>query len=135
MVAGSEGIIANIQLEQGDQIVIPNKTDLIQVGGEVLMPQAVVYNPNANLDDYVVPGRVGLANVRTIRRIAIVHANGLVEFKGQGNVSQETKSWCCPRSTARPLQSVRTCPDHLPDRRGGKRSHQLSAPRNMRARQ
>ena len=40
-------------LEQGDLIVIPEKSDLIQIGGEVMMPQAVVYHPNMDIDDYV----------------------------------------------------------------------------------
>ncbi|MGL5485308.1 MAG: polysaccharide biosynthesis/export family protein, partial [Shewanella sp.] len=85
VVVADRGVIANIQLEQGDQIVIPNKTDLIQVGGEVLMPQAVVYNADANLDDYVAWAG-GFTERANDKRIAIVHANGLVEFKGQGKV-------------------------------------------------
>lgn len=64
VVVSDKGVIANILLEQGDQIVIPNKTDLIQVGGEVMMPQAVVYNKNASLEDYVA-GRAAIPTVRT----------------------------------------------------------------------
>ncbi|MGL5667001.1 MAG: polysaccharide biosynthesis/export family protein, partial [Shewanella sp.] len=71
VVVADRGVIANIQLEQGDQIVIPNKTDLIQVGGEVLMPQAVVYNADANLDDYVAWAG-GFTERANDKRIAIV---------------------------------------------------------------
>ncbi|WP_043761541.1 polysaccharide biosynthesis/export family protein [Aeromonas taiwanensis] len=106
VVVADKGIIANIQLEQGDQIVIPNKTDLIQVGGEVLMPQAVVYNPNANLDDYVAWAG-GFSERANDQRIAIVHANGLVEFKGQGNVQPGDQIMVLPKVDSKTMQSVK----------------------------
>lgn len=106
VVVADKGIIANIQLEQGDQIVIPNKTDLIQVGGEVLMPQAVVYNPNANLDDYVAWAG-GFTERANDQRIVIVHANGLVEFKGQGSVQPGDQIMVLPKVDSKTMQSVK----------------------------
>ncbi|MCT8985721.1 hypothetical protein [Shewanella phaeophyticola] len=53
VVISDQGKVANIQLEQGDIVFIPAKTDLIQVGGEVLMPQALVFNKNASVEDYI----------------------------------------------------------------------------------
>ena len=41
VVIADQGQVANIRLEQGDIIHIPAKTDLIHIGGEVLMPQAL----------------------------------------------------------------------------------------------
>ncbi|MGU5717605.1 polysaccharide biosynthesis/export family protein [Aeromonas taiwanensis] len=106
VVVADKGIIANIQLEQGDQIVIPNKTDLIQVGGEVLMPQAVVYNANADLDDYVAWAG-GFTERANDQRIAVVHANGLVEFKGQGNVQPGDQIMVLPKVDSKTMQSVK----------------------------
>ncbi|WP_439836628.1 polysaccharide biosynthesis/export family protein [Aeromonas caviae] len=106
VVVADKGIIANIQLEQGDQIVIPNKTDLIQVGGEVLMPQAVVYNPNADLDDYVAWAG-GFTERANDQRIAVVHANGLVEFKGQGSVQPGDQIMVLPKVDSKTMQSVK----------------------------
>ncbi len=106
VVVADKGIIANIQLEQGDQIVIPNKTDLIQVGGEVLMPQAVVYNANANLDDYVAWAG-GFTERANDQRIAVVHANGLVEFKGQGSVQPGDQLMVLPKVDSKTMQSVK----------------------------
>ncbi|MFS3821531.1 polysaccharide biosynthesis/export family protein [Citrobacter freundii] len=85
VVVSDKGVIANILLEQGDQIVIPNKTDLIQVGGEVMMPQAVVYNKSATLEDYVAWAG-GFTDRANDKRIAVVHANGLMEFKDGGGL-------------------------------------------------
>ncbi|MFQ2072083.1 polysaccharide biosynthesis/export family protein [Aeromonas veronii] len=106
VVVADRGVIANIQLEQGDQIVIPNKTDLIQVGGEVLMPQAVVYNEKANLDDYVAWAG-GFTERANDKRIAVVHANGLVEFKDQGSVQPGDQILVLPKVDNKTMQSVK----------------------------
>ncbi len=40
-------------LEDGDLIVIPEKRNLVLLSGEVLFPNALVYKPNASVDDYI----------------------------------------------------------------------------------
>jgi protein involved in polysaccharide export with SLBB domain len=79
VVVSENGNVANIRLEQGDEIVIPAHTDLIQVAGEVLMPQAIVYNPNASIRDYVAWAG-GFSERANYDRIAVVRANGLTVF-------------------------------------------------------
>jgi protein involved in polysaccharide export with SLBB domain len=79
VIVSENGKVANIRLEQGDEIVIPALTDLIQVAGEVLMPQAIVYNPNATVRDYV-SWAGGFSERANDERIAVVRANGLVVF-------------------------------------------------------
>jgi protein involved in polysaccharide export with SLBB domain len=79
VILSENGKVANIRLEQGDEIVIPAQTDLIQVSGEVLMPQAVVYNPNASIRDYVAWAG-GFSERANDERIAVVRANGLTIF-------------------------------------------------------
>jgi protein involved in polysaccharide export with SLBB domain len=79
VILSENGKVANIRLEQGDEIVIPAQTDLIQVSGEVLMPQAIVYNPNATVKDYVAWAG-GFSERANDERIAVVRANGLTIF-------------------------------------------------------
>ena len=79
VIVSENGKVANIRLEQGDEIVIPAQTDLIQVSGEVLMPQAIVYNPNATISDYVAWAG-GFSERANDKRIAVVRANGLTLF-------------------------------------------------------
>jgi protein involved in polysaccharide export with SLBB domain len=79
VIVSENGKVANIRLEQGDEIVIPAQTDLIQVSGEVLMPQAIVYNSNATIRDYVAWAG-GFSERANDERIAIVRANGLTVF-------------------------------------------------------
>jgi protein involved in polysaccharide export with SLBB domain len=79
VILSENGKVANIRLEQGDEIVIPAQTDLIQVAGEVLMPQAIVYNPNASISDYVAWAG-GFSERANDERIVVVRANGLTIF-------------------------------------------------------
>lgn len=79
VVVSEDGKVANIRLEQGDEIVIPAQTDLIQVSGEVLMPQAIVYNSDATIRDYVAWAG-GFSERANDERIAVVRANGLTVF-------------------------------------------------------
>ena len=106
VVVADKGVIANILLEQGDQIVIPNKTDLIQVGGEVMMPQAVVYNKNASLEDYVAWAG-GYTDRANDKRIAVVHANGLMEFKDGGDVMPGDQILVMPKVDSKMMQSIK----------------------------
>jgi protein involved in polysaccharide export with SLBB domain len=84
VIVSENGKVANIRLEQGDEIVIPVQTDLIQIAGEVLMPQAIVYNPEASIDDYVAWAG-GFSERADVERIAILHANGLTTFEDSGS--------------------------------------------------
>jgi protein involved in polysaccharide export with SLBB domain len=92
VVVSANGNVANIRLEQGDEIVIPIKSDLIQIGGEVLLPQAVVFNPNAVVGDYIAWAG-GFSERADDQRIAIVHANGLTTLvdvdQGKGWLSDD----------------------------------------------
>lgn len=106
VVVSDNGVIANILLEQGDQIVIPNKTDLIQVGGEVMMPQAVVYNEGAKLDDYVAWAG-GFTDRANDKRIAVVHANGLMEFQDAGSVRPGDQILVMPKVDSKMMQSIK----------------------------
>tara|TARA_Y100001968_G_scaffold111923_1_gene101361 strand:- start:248 stop:760 length:513 start_codon:yes stop_codon:yes gene_type:complete len=79
VVVSENGDIANILLEPNDTIVIPEVTDLVHVGGEVLLPQSVVFNPEATTEDYVAWAG-GFTERAEDERILIVRKNGNVNF-------------------------------------------------------
>ncbi|MEP3349820.1 MAG: polysaccharide biosynthesis/export family protein [Marinomonas sp.] len=106
VVISEDGNIANVMLEQGDVIVIPFKTDLIQISGEVLMPQAVVFNPNASIDDYVAWAG-GFADRANDERIAVVKANGLVVFNGNTRIEKGDEILVLPKVDVKTMQSVK----------------------------
>ncbi|CAH1580584.1 polysaccharide biosynthesis/export family protein [Vibrio rotiferianus] len=106
VIVSDNGQIANILLEQGDKIVIPIKTDLIQVGGEVLMPQAVVYNPEATLDDYIAWAG-GFTDRAEDQRIAVVRANGIVEFNSNEPLQKGDQVLVLPKVDTKTMQAVK----------------------------
>jgi hypothetical protein len=106
VVVSDNGAIANILLEQGDIIIIPPKTDLVQISGEVLMPQAVVYNEKATVDDYIAWAG-GFTERAEDERIAVVRANGLVEFDPKDPVRKGDQILVMPKIDAKTMQSIK----------------------------
>ena len=47
------GRFENVRLEDGDQIVIPEKSDVVQVGGEALNPGGFAFRPGATVREYI----------------------------------------------------------------------------------
>ena len=92
VIVSENGKVANIRLEQGDEIIIPAHTDLIQVAGEVLMPQALVFNPKATIRDYIAWAG-GFSERANDERIAVIRANGLIVFLDSEN------SWLTDNNT------------------------------------
>ena len=79
VVVSENGRVANIRLEEGDVIVIPQKSDVITVSGEVLIPQSMVYAKNANIKDYI--QRAGGFSLRADeQKLVIRRPNGKVDI-------------------------------------------------------
>lgn len=53
VIVARGGQVGDIRLENGDVIVLPSRTDLVFVGGEVGIPQSVVWQPGATVANYV----------------------------------------------------------------------------------
>lgn len=106
VIISDNGNRANVMLEEGDVVVIPFNTDLIQISGEVMIPQAVVYNPKASVDDYVAWAG-GFSDRANDKRIAIVRANGLVDFSENATIQKGDEILVLPKADAKNIQSVK----------------------------
>lgn len=53
MVTSTAGVELNVLLQDGDVIVIPRRTNVIRVVGEVNVPHAVQFRPDLTVHDYV----------------------------------------------------------------------------------
>ena len=53
LVVAKDGNIANPLLQPDDVIFIPQRTNVVQVSGEIMVPQALVYEPGNSLIDYI----------------------------------------------------------------------------------
>lgn len=82
VVVSENAELANIRLEDGDIIVIPFKSDVITVSGEVNIPQSIVFSPNADISDYII--RAGGYTERADKmNIVIRKPNGQIVTTGQ----------------------------------------------------
>jgi protein involved in polysaccharide export with SLBB domain len=105
LVADSD-TVANIMLEQDDQIIIPLQTDLVQVTGEVMMPQALVYSSSASLTDYI-NWAGGFAERADDDRVAVVRANGRIEFNAQAPIQPGDQIMVFPKVDSKIMQTVK----------------------------
>ncbi|MCG7591983.1 MULTISPECIES: polysaccharide biosynthesis/export family protein [unclassified Halomonas] len=70
--------IADIRLQDGDVITIPEISDSILISGEVLVPQAAVYRPGMSVIDYI-ESAGGFTQRADDDHILLVRQNGAVE--------------------------------------------------------
>lgn len=71
----SESNIDSVLLEDGDIIMIPQKTSLVMVHGEVLFPNAVSWQNGMDADDYIKKCG-GLTQKSGNAKIIVIHQNG-----------------------------------------------------------
>ncbi len=53
VLARSDGTLADVRLEDGDEIVIPLRSQVVTISGEVVAPQTVVFEENLTFRQYV----------------------------------------------------------------------------------
>jgi protein involved in polysaccharide export with SLBB domain len=111
VIVAENGNVADVLLEPNDTIIIPAITDLIHVGGEVLMPQSLVYNDNAEISDYIA-WTGGFSERANDERILIIKANGSVLFETIDNhdtrlLAAGDQIVVLPRIDAKTLQAVK----------------------------
>ncbi len=106
VVISDQGKVANIQLEQGDIVFIPAKTDLVQVGGEVMMPQALVFNENAKVEDYIAWAG-GFSERANYEQIMVIHANGMIDLNAKGPIRAGDQILVLPKVDAKIMQSIK----------------------------
>ncbi|MGB0571049.1 MAG: polysaccharide biosynthesis/export family protein [Alphaproteobacteria bacterium] len=68
----------DVPMEDGDEIVIPEKTDLVLISGEVQVPQTVVWRKEWSVDDYLeAAGSVGKRG--DSGNVLVVHIDGSID--------------------------------------------------------
>lgn len=77
LVVATNDHIANIRLQDGDVITIPERSDSLLISGEVLVPQSVVFAAGKSVEDYI-DGAGGFSQHADESKILIVRQNGEV---------------------------------------------------------
>ena len=76
-LAGLQGSIADIALEESDEIIVPKRPASVNVIGQVHGPTAVLYDPALTVRDYI-DRAGGLSQIADKDELFVVKANGSV---------------------------------------------------------
>lgn len=77
LVVQHDGHLSNVRLEDGDIIVVPSRTDLVLVSGEVRVPQAIVWVSGADIKHYI-EGAGGFTERADESRLLVTYPSGEV---------------------------------------------------------
>ena len=106
LVVSRNGKISDVLLEEGDEIIIPRRTDVVHVSGEVLIPTAVTWEKGLSLKGYL-SGAGGLSDRADAGNILIVGLNGEVaRAKGQA-IEPGDRILVMPKFDSKNLQLVK----------------------------
>ena len=77
VVVSRGGQVRDLLLEDGDEVVIPQKSDVVQVSGEVMLPKAVTFDSAMKTEDYL-KSAGGLTDRADKDNILVARMNGEV---------------------------------------------------------
>lgn len=77
IVVSRSGQVNDIWLEDGDEIVIPQKSNVVQITGEVVMPKSIAFEEGMSLDDYLAAAG-GVSDRGDEKHILVAKQNGEV---------------------------------------------------------
>lgn len=103
IVVSDRGKVANIRMEDGDIIVIPPKSDVVMISGEVQVPQSVVYATNATLKDYIAQAG-GYTERANEESLMVVKPNGKVIMGSNPPVAAGDQIMVYPRLDTKDMQ-------------------------------
>jgi protein involved in polysaccharide export with SLBB domain len=75
LVVAINNQVVDVRLQDGDIITLPENSDSILIGGEVLVPQSVVYKPGVSVSQYI-EGAGGFTERANIEQILVVRQSG-----------------------------------------------------------
>ena len=81
LLAGTREQAGQTLLEDGDLIHVPERSNLVLVSGEVIVPNALIYDPRAGVEDYVKRAG-GYTQGARQARVIVLHQDGSVAENG-----------------------------------------------------
>ncbi len=105
VVVGDGGKVADIALENGDVVVIPERSDVVLVSGEVVMPQALVWVKDKSIKDYV-KGAGGFTTRADTSNMLLIRPNGEI-ISDDGRVMPGDQVLALPRFESKNMQMVK----------------------------
>lgn len=92
-------------LEDGDCIVIPEKSDVVMVSGEVVMPKAMLWHKDKKLSEYIA-GAGGFSARADRDKVLVMHPNGAVS-QDPDKISAGDHVLVLPKPETKSMQTVK----------------------------
>ncbi|MGX8719025.1 MAG: SLBB domain-containing protein, partial [Desulfovibrio sp.] len=103
VVVCRNGKVNDLLLEDGDVVVIPQKSDVVQVSGEVMLPKAVTFDKGMSTDDYI-KGAGGLTDRADKKNILVARMNGEVGLAQEMGIHPGDRILVMPRVDTKNLE-------------------------------
>ena len=91
VIISNKDNLDEIFLEEGDKVVIPKRSNIVVVQGEVNIPNALAYKKNYTLDDYI-HACGGYGERANMDKILLIKANGRVVQYSSGDFFSDSSS-------------------------------------------
>ncbi len=105
-----EGIVvvdnADLTLEDGDVIVVPEKSDVVMVSGEVQVPQAMIWSKDKKFGDYI-KGAGGYSRRADTSSSLIMRRNGAVLRSEDVDVAPGDQILVLPKVESKTMQAIK----------------------------
>lgn len=107
IVVSRGGKVSDLLLEDGDEIVIPQKSDVVQISGEVLLPKAVTFDSAMTSEDYV-KSAGGFTDRADKKNVLVVRMNGEVGPLAELGVHAGDRILIMPRVDTKNLELAKS---------------------------
>lgn len=102
VVVSRRGQVSDLWLEDGDEIVIPQKSNVILITGEVMLPKTVAYEPMMTLDDYLALAG-GVTPRANEKQVLIAKQNGEVMVSNNCSIEPGDRILVLPKTDSKGL--------------------------------
>ncbi len=102
VVISRRGQVSDLWLEDGDEIVIPQKSNVIQITGEVMLPKTVAYEPLMTLDDYLALAG-GVTARANDKQILVAKQNGEIMVSSSCSIEPGDRILVLPKTDSKGL--------------------------------
>lgn len=106
IVLASTNNLRDVRLEAGDQIVIPQASDVVLISGEVTIPQSIIWNEGLSIDDYV-SAAGGYSERADDGNILIIRQSGEVFREGEQPIRSGDHLMVFPRVDSKNLATFK----------------------------
>jgi len=99
----NNGVIKNVYLQDGDIIVVPSRSDVVLTSGEVVVPNAVVFNAKYSVENYIAMSG-GFSNKADQDNIILFKADGHIGNARTDRIEAGDSIMALPKYESKNLQ-------------------------------